>query len=702
VLQAAVPYGHSGEADGESAESIIIDESALLLGLIADGIEKRQPKTSSFWIVEWFKRQGIEPEALVRESLQSVRASPSPPTRILPSEVLRDGILPSAQRFSEAMTASRDFHLRHLTFALFGELTESSLIPKLTSELLRKLRHDFLNRVFELYPGEREHWERFSAEYEARRRAESVGIHSDAPALIDLLGRQTFAQVLAARVKQVSESLRPKKPAVGPKWYHRWFGLRDREAIGDDAAFILHVDGPWGSGKSSILNFLKKNLEGSHPPWLIVEFNAWRNQQRKPAWWPLIAHVGGTVRRRGWFQFPRARWVWAKWNLRMRWVPLALSTLLIVIFLYFARDAFIAGESVMASGSAPKGSDAEQIGKALDTAVKGVLAISALGGLALTASRSLFMGSKSAAEAYIQSSAEPFRPIVKLFERLVRAIKRPVAVFIDDIDRCDSAYVIELLEGIQTLLRTAPVVYVVAGDRKWICSSFEKRYVDFCGELGAPGRPLGYLFLDKVFQLSTPIPRLSAHRQAEYWNKLLEAGHAGGRRDEVEVRRLEQEAERILKGKTRHEDMQRVIDNAPDPIQQEALRAAVAKQITSPEAIRAAEHRLQQFAPLLEANPRSMKRLVNAYGLNHARAILESRKVSVEALARWTIVELRWPVLANYLAENWTDIADGSLAPPQFPEPIRLLLADSDVREVFGKAGDKGQLTKAALLPILG
>ena len=318
------------------------------------------------------------------------------------------------------MTASRDFHLRHLTFALFGELTESSLIPKLTSELLRKLRHDFLNRVFELYPGEREHWERFSAEYEARR-AESVGIHSDAPALIDLLGRQTFAQVLAARVRQVSESLRPKKPAVGPNGITAGSALGIAKPLATTPLSSCTSTG-LGSGKSSILNFLKKDLEGSHPPWLIVEFNAWRSAS-------LPGGPYCTCRRHGtaprWFQFPRARWVWAKRNLRMRWVPLALSTLLIVIFLYFARDAFIAGESVMASGSAPKGSDAEQIGKALDTAVKGVLAISALGGLALTASRSLFMGSKSAAEAYIQSSAEPFRPIVKLFERLVRAIKRP-------------------------------------------------------------------------------------------------------------------------------------------------------------------------------------------------------------------------------------------------------------------------------------
>ena len=475
---------------------------ALLLGLIADGIDKRQPKTSSFG-----SSNGSSGKALSRKrwSGKAFRAS-APHRRRRPASfpsgsARRD--LPSAQRFSEKMTASRDFHLRHLTFALFGELTESSLIPKLTSELLRKLRHDFLNRVFELYPGEREHWERFSAEYEARRRAESVGIHSDAPALIDLLGRQTFAKCSQHASNRFRKACDQRSPRSGQNGITAGSALGIAKPLATTPLSSCTSTG-LGSGKSSILNFLKKDLEGS--PALADRRIQCLAKSAAQAWWPLIAHVGGTVRRRGWFQFPRARWVWAKRNLRMRWVPLALSTLLIVIFLYFARDAFIAGESVMASGSAPKGSDAEQIGKALDTAVKGVLAISALGGLALTASRSLFMGSKSAAEAYIQSSAEPFRPIVKLFERLVRAIKRPVAVFTDDIDRCDSAYVIELLEGIQTLLRTAPVVYVVAGDRKWICSSFEKRYVDFCGELGAPGRPLGYLFLDKVFQLSTPIP----------------------------------------------------------------------------------------------------------------------------------------------------------------------------------------------------
>jgi hypothetical protein len=673
-----------------TSEAIVIDKAALAKGIWKAGQETDAELSSARWLVEW-----LEARSLVTDQLKPPNNSAAERNRqafesgvpIIASRSLRSRVLPRAMDLAKTTVGRERADMRHLIFALLEEdpATMHPLDELLDAKKVLQLKSWLMKQI----TANCEPNENIKAWRELAKRPpafEGVGTLSDAPALVDSLGRHAFADVLAARIKQVSGSLRSGK-------------------LGDDSAFILHVDGPWGSGKSSILNFVKKNLENSDPPWLIIEFNAWRNQQRKPAWWPIIAHVGGAVRRRGWLRYPRARWVWARWNLRMRWVPIALSTILVLVFLYFASGA-ITGSAAdpqnVASASNSPDMLPERLGKAFDTAVKGVLALFALGGLALTTSRSIFMGSKSAAEAYIQSSAEPFRPIVKLFDRLILAIGRPVAIFIDDIDRCDSAYVIELLEGIQTLLRSAPVVYVVAGDRKWICSSFEKRYTDFCGELGQPGRPLGYLFLDKVFQLSTAIPRLSALRQAEYWTKLLESGRTGGHPDEAELQRQELEAEAKLKGKTRHEDMQREIDNSTNAMQRETLRAAAAKQITSPEAIKAAEHRLQNLAPLLEANPRSMKRLVNAYGLNHARAFLEGRKVAVEALARWTIIELRWPILANFLAENWTDVSDGGLSPAQFPEQIRTLLSDSDVREVFGRKGQTGRLTNVALGQILG
>ncbi len=54
----------------------------------------------------------------------------------------------------------------------------------------------------------------------------------------------------------------------------------------------------------------------------------------------------------------------------------------------------------------------------------------------------------------------------KLTENVI-AGKRNI-IFIDDLDRCQGAYVIELLEGIQTLFKAAEVVFIIAADRDWL------------------------------------------------------------------------------------------------------------------------------------------------------------------------------------------------------------------------------------------
>jgi KAP family P-loop domain len=670
------------EKPQHAGEVVVIDKAALFQGILAAGQESKEDLSSAAWLVEWLKsRSGFRmPLARPAQNTRN-RSAIADGMPVIASRSLRERVLPAAVELARTTVGRDRADMRHLIFALLDEppatLGEFESLP--AGDALTELKNWLAQRITTL-PEPTESVSAWRKIASGPGPVESVGTLSDAPALVDALGRKAFSDVLAARIKQVSESLR----AVG---------------AGEDRTFILHLDGPWGSGKTSVLNFLKQDLESSDPPWLVVQFNAWRNQDRKPAWWPLVAAVGSTVRQQSWRRHFVARWVWFSWNLRMRWVPVLLSAVLMSAFIYFALKAGSETAPAPASGGRTV-PPAQAFSDLLEKSWHAVLALFALGGLVWTGSRSLFLGSKSAAEAYVQSSAEPFRAIVKLFERLVRAVGRPVAIFIDDLDRCDGTYVIELLEGIQTLLRSAPAIYVVAGDRKWICSSFEKRYADFCGQIGAPGRPLGHLFLDKVFQLSTAIPRLSSARQQEYWRSLLEARNQGRHAHGADGA-LEAATQSELEGKTSYEELQESINGARDPLERERLRAAAARQITTPEATRAAEHRLQPLSGLLEPNPRAMKRLVNAYGLNQARAFLEGRTVDVEALARWTIVELRWPVLSDYLAENWTDIDRGTLGTDGHPAHIRALLADADVRAVFGELGEKGRLTKDSLRPVL-
>ena len=85
--------------------------------------------------------------------------------------------------------------------------------------------------------------------------------------------------------------------------------------------FMVHVAGRWGSGKSTILNFLAQILKDDEtltPPvsgrtredlktWVVVTFNAWQHQSKRPAWWSLMNVVADqaaqqmTTRKAAWF-----------------------------------------------------------------------------------------------------------------------------------------------------------------------------------------------------------------------------------------------------------------------------------------------------------------------------------------------------------------------------------------------------------------
>lgn len=83
---------------------------------------------------------------------------------------------------------------------------------------------------------------------------------TDALAHDDSLHRDSLADVVAGRLREMR---------------------RD-----DPATFLVHVDGAWGTGKSSLLNFLDQRLAGE---FTIVRFDAWRQSRLSPPWWALLS-----------------------------------------------------------------------------------------------------------------------------------------------------------------------------------------------------------------------------------------------------------------------------------------------------------------------------------------------------------------------------------------------------------------------------
>ncbi len=224
-----------------------------------------------------------------------------------------------------------------------------------------------------------------------------------------------------------------------------------------------------------------------------------------------------------------------------------------------------------------------------------------------------------------------------MFEKLVDLSGKPIIIVLDDLDRCSANVVTNLLEGVQTLFRGAPVVFLVVADRRWITTSFGKRFADFQEAGGDAARPVGDLFLDKMFQLSVGVPQILPETQTLYLNHLLGVEAETG-----------QQAEPMapLPPSLSLDDVPRIMEATPAALRPQR-RAELAVRFADQRTDRVTQHRLSKWGPFIEPNPRAMKRLVNAVGMAQSRAVLEGRAVSFDTIALWTMLELRWPRAAE-------------------------------------------------------
>jgi KAP family P-loop domain len=207
-------------------------------------------------------------------------------------------------------------------------------------------------------------------------------------------------------------------------------------------SFLIHVDGPWGAGKSTLLNFLRAELGRD---WLIVEFDAWRQSNVGPAWWALLAALRHDLTQSltRWARIRlRVAEAWAR--IRRAGAPylLALSFLLVV-----AASMFLLLR--------PRHLDWSATWDVVLTAAAVVSALGTLGAGALVAGRFLLWDSARGARLFEQSNTNPMQEVADHFAWLLRRVGRPVALLIDDLDRCPERYVVELLDAVQTLLRDA-------------------------------------------------------------------------------------------------------------------------------------------------------------------------------------------------------------------------------------------------------
>jgi hypothetical protein len=658
-------------------------------------------------------------------------------------------------------------------------------------------------------------------------------VADDAEVDHDELGRGAIAIALGRRLQRIwctlngatasdSSLIRTQPVAIErPIDSAAWTGNANRDENHllrqrrDDtrAAFVIHLDAPWGGGKTTFANFLArvmnpygydqgdasflrqrygdaktKNLgaiflrdppsesgspdpndwpEDARRPWIIVPFNAWQVEHVSPPWWVFyqairkgcfasIFYEGSRAvdpnaaepPRKPSFENRLGEWLalWSSelwWRLRNPKVKTMLITALfsasILCLLNYLEIVHVSSNSNKSAGKTneqqsvvkanqqqnvvktiePKNLGKTDEGQGVDRPkneakvgfnlsdgigliLAGVTTITVIWGVGAILTESIVPGTDTLAERLSLGNGDPFERFRKHFYRTMERVKRPVMVIIDDLDRCKPEFIVDLVRGIQTLLRSPRVVFIILGDRDWIERAFEAQHKTMKDVSVGPEQSFGARFVEKAIQMSLILPDVRERDRVDYVRWVLLGRHA--RRRQTPAAGIKPETAAMLREvfqksaeaqtgnpfeteQIRQDVMSAYKRLAPDlPGTNEQVGTEQIRQFINDElAIRAAvdqevereiSHRLEPLAKYFPPNPRQIKRIINAVTIYHAIALQQAESEATDdrwfQLALWVILMTEWPeswrLLASY--PQLTDVLN-TIDPEQEVEKLR-------------------------------
>ncbi|WP_086839361.1 P-loop NTPase fold protein [Amycolatopsis kentuckyensis] len=495
---------------------------------------------------------------------------------------------------------------------------------------------------------------------------------TDTPTEIDLLKRDALAEVLATRITETRE----RHPGT---------------------SLIVHVDGEWGAGKSTLLGLLGRRLAGEGL--LVTPFDAWQQSRLSPPWWALLTAVrNAIVQDRGWWARRRLKVKELAARARRSGAPFVLSAILLLLG---AGGIGLLVRAVV--GTQQPGSEW------LKVALSAIAAVGVLWPGVRVAGRVLLWDSAGGARLFEQTGANPMGRVAEHFDWLLRQSGKPIVLFIDDLDRCKHDYVVEVLEAVQTLLRDTPgrhrgrsgnsraAYVVVSADGYWIRQSFTTSYLEFDSDGRRAAGALGYQFMDKLFQLTVPMPALGSAGRRRFLGHLLDVPDG-----EAELQKAAAAVEARAKIQAAAGDEGRILaalDAVTEPEIRDVVAVDAVRAVAAPETQTNTEHMLRKFAPLIGGNPREIKLFLNTYSILRAVRTLEGNTPETGLLALWAVLRVRWPAVADHLHRQPASvlgIREPQWSPDLFPEHLLDVVRSKELRAVVGHPGH-GPLTEDAI-----
>lgn len=275
-------------------------------------------------------------------------------------------------------------------------------------------------------------------------------------------------------------------------------------------------------------------------PWVIVQFNAWRKQHIDPPWWSFYQTIRKTCFATIWkegvptveqsvngnYQCDREHWfkrvtrTCGLWSRELFWrifAPQVVFRLLVALMAVLVAFLLVKTGATEASDGKAVWSTSSDIGVVL-AVLTGTGAF--LSAIFTVAAEALAPGRNTLSERVMLGAVDPLVRFRKHYQRMINAIERPILVVIDDIDRCEPKFIVEMIRGLQTILTSSRVVYLLLGDRNWIEQAFEIYHEDMKNIDVGPEHSFGGRFVEKAIQLPFILPSIERFKD-DYVREVL-------------------------------------------------------------------------------------------------------------------------------------------------------------------------------------
>lgn len=260
--------------------------------------------------------------------------------------------------------------------------------------------------------------------------------------------------------------------------------------------------------------------------------------------------------------------------------------------------------------------------------------------------------------------------------------RRPVILVVDDLDRCSARTVVAYLETIHTLLRDdpatglrrrrepdlPPLVVLALADGRWIRAAFSSTYAEF-EKLGSPVRSLGGDFLQKLFDHTVLVPELTADQARRMLlsiteNPAIPEAVPADTTPPDSAHARQDVSPGGQSGSSPNMPTEPARDAATDAAATEA-QAASSEDSTR----RREEHLLSQYATIVPANPRLIRRVANAWAMLEALKLHLQHDQPDDVVVRAAILFVQYPSLVDVLLDATTPPNLNAPAPQEREEP---------------------------------